>query len=234
MTVWLFKNLSYGYLWMQFFKYAKHIAISITEVEVSSCKLAWMHTLLIAKPTATQLYRTWVMPRTNKKRLSCSRPSWETKGSRPWKKVYTNAYFAAPILHSYINQFLQLITLPQWWVTGNLISLDGSSVSFKNTDFLSVICSLISKSSWEHRKNLLLKREESKQICEITFAHCPNNKEISPSSISSDKNNITYEMPLQNPIEYNLTSPKNQYNKNCIMVYAHSQELSISGNFWIK
>ena len=40
-------------------------------------------TLLMARPTATQLYKTWVIPRTNRKRWSCSRPSYETNGSRP-------------------------------------------------------------------------------------------------------------------------------------------------------
>jgi len=40
-------------------------------------------TFIMARPTATKLYRTWVIPSTNKKRWSCSRPSYDTKGSRP-------------------------------------------------------------------------------------------------------------------------------------------------------
>lgn len=47
------------------------------------------YTLLMDRPTAIQLYRTWVMPRTNKNRWSCSRPSWETKGSRPCNQKFT-------------------------------------------------------------------------------------------------------------------------------------------------
>lgn len=105
----------------------------------------------------------------------------------PLQKVYMNSYTGAPIPQN-IHILQQLITLPQWWVSGKLIPFGGSSVAFMNKDFLSVICSFISKSSLEQRKNLLLKREESKQIREITLAHCPKNKDISPSSISSDNN----------------------------------------------
>lgn len=112
----------------------------------------------------------------------------------PLQKAYTNSYSSAPTPQNIqvIHPLLQLITFPQWWVSGKLIPSGGSSVSFMNKDFLSVICPFISKSSLEQRKNLLLKREESKHIREITLAHCPNNKDISPSNISSDNNTANY------------------------------------------
>ena len=45
----------------------------------------------------------------------------------------------------------------------------------------------LSKSSAEQRSNLLLKRDEFTQISDIHRPHCANNKDISPSSISSNK-----------------------------------------------
>lgn len=60
-------------------------------------------TLLIARPTATQLYRTWVIPRTNKNRWSCSRPSYDTNGSWPCNQLLASVRSIHPQILTFAN-----------------------------------------------------------------------------------------------------------------------------------
>lgn len=98
------------------------------------------------------------------------------------QNMFTNFTF---INHNNEEMRHSFFTSPHWW-KWVLSPSGGVSDSFEKEVNLEKITILsISKSSLEQRKNLLLKSEESTQICEITLAHCPNNKDMSPRSISS-------------------------------------------------